>query len=113
MNAIYGKLGMDIVNMLFAIDDGSILKTLNTAVYCNINPFNIGEYVYTRYEEAGELQQMKGCQANHFVSAYITALSRTVLYQLQEHIKQAYEGEILYSDTDSVYCVIPNKYADV
>jgi hypothetical protein len=52
-----------------------------------VNPFNIGGYVYTRYEEAGELQQMKGCQANHFVSAYITALSRTVLYQLQEHIK--------------------------
>jgi DNA polymerase elongation subunit (family B) len=32
---------------------------------------------------------------------------------LQEQIKTAYEGEILYSDTDSVYCVIPNKYADM
>jgi hypothetical protein len=56
MNAIYGKLGMDVVNTSFAIDDGSILETLNTAVHTNINPFAIGGYVYTRYEEATELQ---------------------------------------------------------
>jgi hypothetical protein len=55
MNAIYGKLGMDVVNTSFAIDDGTILEKLNTAVYTNINPFNIGGYVYTRYEEIDEL----------------------------------------------------------
>jgi hypothetical protein len=55
MNAIYGKLGMDVVNKQFTIDNGEILDTLDTKVYKNINPFNIGNYVYTRYEEADEL----------------------------------------------------------
>jgi hypothetical protein len=30
MNAIYGKLGMDVINTSFAIDDGSIVNKLNT-----------------------------------------------------------------------------------
>lgn len=111
MNAVYGKLGMDIVTSSFSIDKDP--KELNTAIYNNINPFKCGEYVYTRYEEAAELQQLKGCQSNHFVSAYITALGRTALYQLQEYIKKEYDGEMLYGDTDSVYCVLPIKYANI
>jgi len=40
----------------------------------------IGEYVYTTFSEAEELQQHKQSQSNAFIAGYITALARTVLY---------------------------------
>jgi len=40
----------------------------------------IGEYIYTSYSEAEEIQQHKQSQSNAFVAGYITSLARTVLY---------------------------------
>lgn len=68
-------------------------------------------YVIYNYEKNEELTQLDKCQANPSIAGRITALARTVLYFLQETIKYKYNGTLLYSDTDSCYCLLDKKYS--
>ncbi|CAL6102645.1 Conserved_hypothetical protein [Hexamita inflata] len=113
LNSLYGRFGMNIVRQ-----ESQVVQTqeeLDQLVYsgqnCQIK--NIGNKWLVKSDDPEELQILKKCKSNFFLAGYVTASSRICLYQLQEHIRQNYKGEILYSDTDSCYCLVPIEFKSV
>ncbi|CAL6094654.1 Conserved_hypothetical protein [Hexamita inflata] len=115
MNAIYGKTGQSKIRRTHIIGDINFYKQeYNNLIHKDLKMNYITDktIVYD-YNEAEEIQMMNRTQSNAAVSGRVTALSRTCLYQLQQHVMEQYQGTVLYSDTDSVYCILNKKYKDL
>ncbi|CAL5976270.1 Conserved_hypothetical protein [Hexamita inflata] len=115
MNSIYGKTGQSKIRRTHIISDINFYKQeYNNLIHKDLkmNYITDKSIVYD-YNEAEEIQMMNRTQSNASVSGRITALSRTCLYQLQQHVIEHYNGTVLYSDTDSVYCILDKKYKDL
>ncbi|CAL5977910.1 Conserved_hypothetical protein [Hexamita inflata] len=115
MNSIYGKTGQSKIRRTHIISDINFYKKeYNNLIHKDLkmNYITDKSIVYD-YNEAEEIQMMNRTQSNAAVSGRITALSRTCLYQLQQHVIEQYNGTVLYSDTDSVYCILDEKYKDL